>query len=67
MVIYEKDLRSVTVTNKYCKYNFFMRKTETETDKIPAAKSLYRPIFLDKKTFGIAFYQSNLSTFGTHQ
>ncbi len=33
------------------------------TDKTPAAKSLYRSIFWI--TFGIAFYQSNLSTGGT--
>jgi hypothetical protein len=32
-----------------------------QTDKTPAAKSLYRSIFLIM-TFGIAFYQSNLST-----
>jgi hypothetical protein len=32
-----------------------------EEDKTPAAKSLYRSIFWIK-TFGIAFYQSNIST-----
>ncbi len=32
-----------------------------QTDKTPAAKSLYRSIFFIT-TFGIAFYQSNLST-----
>jgi hypothetical protein len=34
---------------------------EPQTDETSAAKSLYRSIFLIT-TFGIAFYQSNLST-----
>jgi hypothetical protein len=34
-----------------------------QTDRTPAAKSLYRSLFLDNDTvFNIAFYQSNLST-----
>jgi hypothetical protein len=33
-----------------------------QTHKTPAIKSLYIPIFLDNEsTFGIAFYESNLS------
>jgi hypothetical protein len=35
-----------------------------QTDKTPAAKSLYKSIFFIT-TFGVAFYQSNLSTTGT--